>query len=180
MPLVNWLHRTATLGRLLMIAIVSVALRYGLMPRMGAKLMSTPHAGPLDLMFAYTPTVAFAHIAALSDEGRQAYRLFLVTADVAYPVSYVLLFAWLIIMLKRNTRWERSCFPVALPLSVFGFDMLENVSIIGLLTAYPAQPVALALTASIFTTLKWIMAGASILVILLLVLLRISRAISRR
>lgn len=180
MPLLNWLHRTATPGHLLMIAIVGVALRYGLMPRMGATLMSTPQAGPLDLMFAYTPTEAFAHIAALSDEGRQAYRLFLVTADFAYPISYVLLFAWLIIMLKRNTRWEGSSFPVAPPLSVFGFDMLENVSIIGLLTTYPAQPVALALTASIFTTLKWMMAGASILVILLLIVLRISGAVSRR
>ena len=178
MPLVNWLHRTATLGRLLMIAIVSVALRYGLMPRMGAKLMSTPHAGPLDLMFAYTPTEAFAHIAALGDEGRLAYRLFLVTADFAYPISYTLLFAWLIVMLKRKTRWEGSRLPVMLPLLVFGFDMLENTSVVALLFAYPSQPVSLALAASIFTTLKWIMAGVSILAIMLLVVLRLTRAVS--
>lgn len=171
--MLNWLHRSATLGRLLLIAVISGALRYGLMPRMGAKLMSAPDAGPLDLMFAYTPTEAFAHIAALSDEGRQAYRLFLVTADFAYPVSYTLLFAWLIVMLKRKTRWQEARFPVILPLLVFGFDMLENTSVVALLSAYPDQPVSLALAASIFTTLKWVMAGVSILAIIMLVVLRL-------
>lgn len=178
MPVLNWLHRSASLGRLLMIAVISGALRYGLMPSMGARLVSVPDAGPLDLMFAYTPTEAFAHIAALGDEGRLAYRLFLVTADFAYPISYTLLFAWLIVMLKRKTRWEGSRLPVMLPLLVFGFDMLENTSVVALLFAYPSQPVSLALAASIFTTLKWIMAGVSILAIMLLVVLRLTRAVS--
>lgn len=61
MPMLNWLHRSANPWRLLVVAAICGALRYVLMPSMGASLMSAPDAGPLGLMFAYTPTEAFAH-----------------------------------------------------------------------------------------------------------------------
>jgi hypothetical protein len=42
------------------------------------------------------------------------------------------------------------------------FDLLENIAIVSLLTAYPAQPAALATLAMVFGTGKWLFAFASI------------------
>ncbi|MEQ1510661.1 MAG: hypothetical protein ABL909_09720 [Sphingopyxis sp.] len=176
MAMIGWLRNSATPLRLLIVAIVMNALRYGVMPRMGAEVMNTPGAGPLDLMFAYSPAEAFATIGAFSDAGRSAYRLFLLSADVAYPISYLLFFAWSIALLQRSTRWAAAHWPLVPPLALFGFDMAENAGIVTMLSLYPEQPWTIALITSICTTLKWIFAGMSFLVILWLGAVRLIEA----
>ena len=112
-----------------------------------------------DLRFAYSPTEAFAKLVAFSDVGRSAYRSFLLTADIIYPVSYTLFFLWSIALLGRQSDMQNDAKLMTAPLLLLVFDMLENTTIILLLTLYPSKPVALALVASVFTTTKWIFAG---------------------
>ena len=173
MRIINALTRTATPLRLLIAAIAMTLIRYGVMPRLGAQVMNTPGAGPLDLMFAYSPAQAFATLAAFSDAGRAAYRLFLMTADVAYPITYTLFFAWSIALLSRTTRWANSRWLLLPPLLLFGFDMAENATVIALISLHPAQPVWLALLASVFTTLKWMWAGVTMVITVTLAAMRV-------
>lgn len=165
MALFDRLIAAATIRRLVIVALICGGIRYGVMPRIGAELLTTPGAGPLDLMFAYTPAEAFANIGAFSDTARSSYRMFLVTADIAYPISYTLLFVWAIALVIRTTRLEHARWPFAPPLLLFGFDIMENAAVFTLLSLHPDQPVALAWLASIFTTLKWSFAGVTMLVL---------------
>lgn len=171
--MIKWLESTATPIRLLVAGIAMTLIRYGVMPRLGAQVMNTPGAGPLDLMFAYSPAQAFATLGAFSDAGRDAYRLFLLTADIAYPITYTLFFAWSIVLLSRTTRWAGTRWPLLSPLLLFGFDMAENTGIVSLLGVYPAQPAWLALLTSLCTTLKWICVAITIVIALALAVVRI-------
>lgn len=174
MKLLKWLHDSATGPRLVAAIIISNLIRFGVMPMFGAAFMTNPDARPLDLMFAYTPEQAFASLTAFGEAGRSAYRLFLWTADLAYPISYTLMVAWAIVLLKRNTRLASAQWPLLAPLLLFGFDLLENTSVIALLSVSPVQPVALAWLASLCTTFKWIFAGISLVVIILAAGLRLA------
>lgn len=180
MRIINTLTTAAAPMRLLVMAVLCGIVRYGVMPHLGAQAMDTPGAGPLDLMFAYSPAQAFATLAAFSDAGRAAYRLFLLTADVAYPITYTLVLAWSITLLARATRWANARWLLLAPLFLFGFDMAENTGIVALLSIYPAQPVWLALITSLCTTLKWIFAGLSIVIVLALIVVRVADHIRAR
>lgn len=180
MRIINILAAAATPMRLLAVAVLCAMVRYGVMPYLGAQAMNTPGAGPLDLMFAYSPAQAFAALAAFSDAGRAAYRLFLLTADLAYPITYTLVLAWSIALFSRTTRWENARWLLLAPLFLFGFDMAENMGIVALLGVYPAQPIWLALITSLCTTLKWIFAGSSIVIVLALLVVRVAGHIRAR
>jgi len=54
-----------------------------------------------------------------------------------------------------------------MPLGAWFFDLLENITIVTLLSIYPAQPTALTWILTLLTTVKWLFAGASILLILI-------------
>lgn len=179
MRFIDWLSRTATPMRLLVAAVAMTVIRYAVMPRLGAQVMNTPGAGPLDLMFAYSPAQAFATLGAFSGEGRDAYRLFLLTADVAYPITYTLFFAWSIALLSRTKRWAGGRWLLMPPLLLFAFDMAENTAIVTLLSVHPAQPAWLALIASLCTTLKWIFAAITIVMALTLAAVRVVARIRR-
>jgi len=47
------------------------------------------------------------------------------------------------------------------------FDLLENLCIVFLISVYPSQPASLAWTTTVMTTLKWLFAAGSILLILM-------------
>ena len=53
------------------------------------------------------------------------------------------------------------------PVGAFVFDLFENATIVTLLSIFPSQPVALGWLLFVFTTVKWLFAGISILLILL-------------
>lgn len=180
MHFIDWLSRTATPMRLLVAAVAMTVIRYAVMPRVDAEIMNTPGAGPLDLMFAYSPAQAFATLGAFSDAGRDAYRLFLLTADVAYPITYTLFFAWSIALLSRTTRWAGARWLLFAPLLLFGFDMAENTGIITLLGVYPMQPAWLALITSLCTTLKWIFAAITIGIAVTLAAMRVTARLNKR
>lgn len=120
-------------------------------------------AGPLDLLFFYTPQQAYEQIAAYGPDGRAAYRLTQLTADVLFPLVYSLFFGLLLSWLFQRgfpaeagiQRWN------VIPLGAFLFDYLENFSIVTLLTIYPAAPIGLAWVTAVFTMMKWCFVGIS-------------------
>jgi hypothetical protein len=128
--------------------------------------------GPLDLLFSYSPAEAFARIESYGEAGRQAYAIGSLTLDTAYPLIYTALFMVMIMQLTRgpesapNPREKLALIPLATLL----FDLAENLSIVSMLMAYPQKHEWVAELASLFTSLKWVSAGITIaLVIVLLV-----------
>ena len=120
---------------------------------------------PLDLMFAYSPEQAYAQLASFGPEGRANYARSTVSVDLAYPVIYTLMLAvWLCLLLRGRNRY---CSYISmLPFGAFVFDLIENAGILLMLGAYPTEIHALALVASIATTLKWLFAVPIVLFVL--------------
>jgi len=91
------------------------------------------------------------------------------TVDIIYPIVYTLAFGLLISWLfqrgyKPDSKMQKLNI---LPLGAWLFDLLENLGIVTLLSTFPAQITAVALLTTIFTMVKWIFAGASMLLIVL-------------
>lgn len=125
--------------------------------------------GPIDLQFFYTPQKVYSMIAAYGDAMRADYRIFELTGDILYPIVYTLFFALLVTWLFQRgfaanspmQKWN------VVPLGAWLFDLLENLSIVAMLSVYPSTPAALAWVAAIFTAIKWLFAGATIVLILM-------------
>ena len=123
--------------------------------------------GPLDLLFFYTPQKAFQMIASYGEAGRAAYRTFALTIDVLYPLVYTLFFCLFISFLfqRGEVKLNRLQRLNVIPLGAGFFDLLENLSIVAMLSVYPEQSVFLAWLATTFTMLKWIFVGLSFFLI---------------
>jgi hypothetical protein len=122
---------------------------------------------PLDLMMFSTPAEIFAMITRYDIA---FYRLVELTIDIIYPVVYLFFFGLLISWLFQ--RGYASTSPMrklnVLPVGAWFFDLLENITIVILLSLYPnSQPAGLAWILIILTHIKWLFAGATILLILI-------------
>lgn len=122
----------------------------------------------LDVMFLSTPERIFSMIERYGEHNRPFYRNVELTADILYPVIYTFFFGLLISWLFQ--RGFASDGPMRkyniMPFGAWFFDLLENIVIVNLLSVYPAQPVALAWILAVLIAVKWLFAGASILLIL--------------
>lgn len=125
--------------------------------------------GPVDLQFFYTPDKAYGMIEAYGEYTRTFYRNFELTVDIIYPIVYTLFFSLLITWLFKKGFAESS--PMqrlnTMPFGAWLFDLLENVGIVSMISVYPARPAALAWATTAFTMLKWLFAGASMLLALI-------------
>jgi hypothetical protein len=139
------------------------------MPMLGALMQGDQGGlGPLDLKFFYTPDQAFTQIASYGEYGRAFYRNIELTADIIYPIVYTLFFSLCITWFFQRAFAAESKLQRlnVVPCGAWLFDLFENLGIATLLTVYPSQPAALAWATAIFTSLKWMFAGASILLTL--------------
>jgi len=136
-------------------------------------------AAPLDLMFSYSPGQAYDLIESYDPDVRHSYAISAMTLDVAYPLTYSLLFSvWLTLLLKSNSR--RACVIRMLPFVILIFDLLENSGIVMMLVSYPQRLDMLATATSLVTSLKWVTAGTVILLTLGLSLYRLLQFFARR
>jgi len=123
---------------------------------------------PLDLMMLATPEKIFGMINEYGEFGRPFYRNVELTVDIVYPIVYLFFFGLLISWLFQRGFSPSS--PMRklniMPLGAWFFDLLENLVIVVLLSVFPSQPVPLAWTLTVLTTIKWAFAGVSILLIL--------------
>ena len=124
---------------------------------------------PLDLMFLATPDKMFAMIEQYGEYGRVFYRNVELTVDILYPIVYTLAFGLLISWLfqrgyKSDSRMQKLN---VVPVGMWFFDLMENLGIVTMLTMWPSQPVALAWLTTVISTIKWIFAGASMVIIVI-------------
>jgi len=135
-------------------------------------LVNLPLADPallslsLDGKFAYTPDQAFSAVASYGDAGR-VQMIWIHLGDFILIALYTLLFCLSISWLfqrgfKRDSKMQRLNL---VPLLGGLFDVMENIWILALILAYPAQPEAVAWLSTVFTTGKYIM-GIPILLLL--------------
>ena len=117
----------------------------------------------LDTRYFYTPEEAYLTISSYSDTGREMLRSLYLSVDVTYPLLYSALLALLVSwVFKRSlppeSLWRR--FNI-LPLGTIFFDLMENISIVAMLSAYPTQLQTAARVAAAGTMGKYIFLAIS-------------------
>ena len=126
----------------------------------------------IDTSILYSVEDLYSIISGYSREVRLAYIYQRFTFDLIWPLVYGLFIvvsnAYLLIKIKIKRLNNLIYFPLA----AVGLDFLENISVSILMFIYPFRINALAVLASIFTTLKWITLSYSFIqIIILLVVL---------
>ena len=121
----------------------------------------------LDAQFFYTPEEAFSTVGSYGDASRFWIRIYL-TWDIVNPILYTLAFSLLISWLFQRSFKPGSKLQKlnVLPVGAGLFDLLENISIVTLLTAYPAQLTIVAWLSTVCTMSKISFLGVSTLLIL--------------
>lgn len=119
--------------------------------------------GVIDLTIGYDPARTLRMVANYGPAARAYYARTELTADVAYPLTYGLLFAVILTLLFRNKAPKLFRWVTLLPLASLLFDYLENAAIVSLLTTYPAQSPTLAGLCEVAKVGKWLSFGLVIL-----------------
>ncbi len=122
---------------------------------------------PLDLHFSYSPEKAYTILSKYSDEGLREYVIGELTVDIVYPMVYVLFLSFFIFKLTKKNSLS------SFPLQIFILDCFENIGIVTLVNYFPQKLPNIVLLSSLFTSLKWILIGMSILLILILVVAKL-------
>ncbi len=141
-----------------------------IMPLIGGLMKDgTGTQQPLDLQFFSTPQKMYALNQSYGEFGRAFYRNVELTVDILYPIIYTLAFGLLISWLfqrglKPGSKWNLLN---TVPVGAWLFDLLENLGIVTLLSQFPSQPIIVAWLTTLFTMIKWIFAGVSILLIII-------------
>lgn len=139
-----------------------------ILPNQQAKIeAASGGTGPIDLQLFYTPEKVYSMVASYGAAGRAMYRTVELTVDIIYPIVYTLFFALFITWLfqrgfaadSRMQKWN------VVPLGAWLFDLFENLGIVTMLSIYPSTPAVLAWLTAIFTLVKWLFAGATIVLI---------------
>ncbi len=140
-----------------------------ILPNQQAKIQAdSGNTPPIDLQFFYTPDKVYSMVASYGDEGRASYRLFELTGDIIYPIIYTLF-----LTLAMTWLFERGFSSTsemhkynAAPFGAWLFDLFENLGIVAMLSVYPSTPALLAWVSAIFTLVKWLFVGGSIVLLL--------------
>lgn len=110
-----------------------------------------PKEHALDLKFAYSYDEAWAALSAMDQETKKQYRLSIWLLDFPYLLVYGSFFLGI---LGRLWGYRTIIF---VPLMVASFDLFENLAVLRLLKIFPEISYSLTVSASVFTSLKWIM-----------------------
>lgn len=122
---------------------------------------------PLDLQFSYSPEKAHTILSTYSDEGLEEYAIGELTVDIIYPMVYVLFLSFFVFKLTKKSplSW--------FPLLIFMLDCFENIGIVTMVNYFPQKLPNIVLLTSLFTSMKWILIGMSILLILVLLVTKL-------
>lgn len=123
---------------------------------------------PLDLMMFAAPDKLFDMIEQYGEFGRPFYRNVELTVDIIYPIVYLFFFGLAISWLFQRGFAPNS--PMRkfniMPLGAWFFDLLENITIVILLSVYPLKPAALGWLLFVFSSGKWLFFFATVLMLL--------------
>ena len=124
--------------------------------------------GPIDLLFFYSAATAHEMIASYGDAGRAAYRTTELTTDILFPIAYTLFLALSITWLFQRAfdRGSAVQYLNLAPLGAWLFDLLENIGVVIMLSAFPTQSFMVAFLTSVATGLKWAFAFFSLILLI--------------
>ncbi len=165
----EFFYQKATNKNILISAIAYLILGILIMPRLIPLIEGNSGLKILDIRFGYTATQVSKLFEAIGALGQKNYLLFTATADMAYPLVYGLFLCLFISYLfeKAFLKTHSYRFLNLLPLFIVISDYVENISIISLLSTYPAISTNLVKIGSFATLFKW---GATIFSILIVFL----------
>jgi hypothetical protein len=152
----NFIQKYATGKNILILMGIMLLFEFVFFPQF---LPKGEHARSLDTQIAYNADDAYEIIENYSDNMRQRYIYGEVTLDLVFPVIYTLLFSFLIFFLFKNPKLA------LFPFMQLIFDYLENTGIVIMLSAWPNKMVWLATTTSVFSMIKWGLAGVGSILI---------------
>lgn len=164
----GWAYKQASIKNLLTASIVFLIFSLFIIPPMVQQV--TPSGEPviLDVQFGFTPDEAYATLATLESHGRKNYMIMLAVIDSVYPFVYGML-----LILAASYFLKKALSPdnVLRLLNIIAvdaiiFDLLENISIIYLLSHFPERVDLAATLASVFGMIKWGVIALSIGVII--------------
>jgi hypothetical protein len=162
------LNRYTTPRHIIIAAILFVALAMGVMPLAEAEIkrISTAPVSILDLQLGYSTATVYSILENMGEAGRRMYLLVEWTADLIYPIVYLVFLALLIARLRVLNSLNRAVFLPLLPVVIWVFDLFENIGLTILLLNYPqAMPILVAICSTL-TLLKWIAFFATVGMIL--------------
>ena len=177
------LQRWATGRNVLVFLVLFLVFEIAVLPLAGAKiteLAANPaNAGPLDLTLGLSPADTYQRLTDYGPNGRPFYLLIEVTADLLFPITYGLFFSLTLALIYGRAypaasgmhRW------IVVPLAGMVFDFLENIGIISMLLAYPAQLDIVAVFTRVMTLLKW---GCTLAAVVLIVVGVVALVMRRR
>jgi hypothetical protein len=130
-----------------------------------------------DLSLYYSAAELYQMAEAYGPEGRQAYVRARFTFDLVWPLVYTLFLAtaisWLVARaFPLASRWQLANLA---PLLGALFDVLENLSTSLVMLRYPDQTAGVDVLAPVFTLLKWVFVGASFVLLVVGILIRLRR-----
>ncbi len=121
---------------------------------------TSPENMSLDSRFSYSVEKAYNLLDQYAEKERASYFTGILAIDLIYPFIYCLFFCVIIFKLTGNTSAALLAF-VIMPA-----DYLENTGILIILDFYPQQIPFVVKTASLFTSLKWILLAAAVIFVL--------------
>ncbi len=167
--LTRLLDRLANWKTIVILILIALPFNWVIFPMRSTRLkeLSGKSNPIIDVMYAYTPAQVYELIPAYGEQGRQFYAVTELTVDLAYPILYNLLLSVLMAMIFRGafssgSQWHK--LPL-LPLASWLADYLENAGITLMLVSYPQELDALAWVTSLFSTAKWTVGGACVILI---------------
>ncbi len=115
----------------------------------------------IDMAFATQASQIFNIIANYSPGMGHSYILGALTLDVLFPITYFLLFAFLL-----YAKWEKF-WMLFIPLTQAVCDLCENAGIVALITFWPKQLMGIADFVLVISWLKWGLCLITIVLILI-------------
>jgi hypothetical protein len=117
-------------------------------------------ANALDTKLYYSNSEAYEILDGFIEEGRNKYRLGLLTIDFIYPVLYSFLLSSTLFKIYRRVNIA------TFPFGIMAMDYFENTGILLLLYNYPEKMILTANITGTFTSLKWLFLGICLILII--------------
>ena len=178
------LDRWANWKTIVIVILIALPFNLYLFPMRSAKLreLSGLTDPIIDVKFTHTPEQIYPMIKAYGEQGRPLYAVTELTVDLIYPILYNLLLCSILTIVWRQALLSDDAVHKMqyLPLATCLADYAENISLAILLVSYPQELTAIAWAASFFTTAKWVLGGASFILIVVGLIAWLVKAIAKR
>lgn len=163
-----WCYRAVTRPLTILALIIFIVFMLFVLPAMADRLADlTGATGSPDTSFTYTAGELYAMAEAYGETGRSYYIYQRFTFDIAWPVVYLFFYVTVLTSLFRALP-EGHLLRLGnlLPFGGALFDLLENSSAAFVMHRYPLLSPVAANLAPLFTAAKWLLIGASSIVII--------------